>query len=249
MLDKKEITVYWSPGLHIKDDRVIDGSFLYPNPESLFLDKAKNKSKLSAPRESFFSCPAVSKKMKNTFVFSNALESSFYFDFTDPDKQIIENSPNSLDISILRQPTLNTGPCLSINLSYMFFADEPVDAFFTPPYFHEPKYTKYGSVIPGEFNVGQWFRPFNIDLQMWKNKENFFIEDGEPLFYVEFKTDKKIKFKQFNMNRQLNDYALSCIDTTNIFGFGQTLQSRYDRFKKVRMRDKILTEINKNIID
>jgi hypothetical protein len=40
----------------------------------------------------------------------------------------------------------------------------------------------------------------------------------------------------------------SCINSTEIYGLGQTLKSRYSQFKNVRLKDKILTEINKNLI-
>ena len=249
MSKDKDITVYWSPGLSIVDNSIRDNSFLYPKPESLFADKAKDKSKLSLPKDSFFSCPAVSKKIKNTFVFSNAMDSRYYFDFTDKNNQIMTASPNSLEMSVYRAPVLYSGPCLSISLSYLFFAEESVDAFFTPPYFHEPKYMKYGSVIPGEFDIGQWFRPFNFDLQMWNNKGDIIIEKNEPLFYVDFQTNKKIKLKRFIMTKQLQSYAESCGNSTNTFGLGQSLKSRYDRFRQVGLREKVLTEIKKNLIE
>jgi hypothetical protein len=249
MSKNKDLIVYWSPPITTYDGEIIDRSFLYPKPESIFLDKSRQKSKLSMPHASFFACPAVNKKMQNTIVFSNSVNSSYHFDFTDIENKVVESVPNSLDISVLRNPILDSGPCLSIGLSYMLFAEESVNAFFTPPYFHEAKYTKYGAVMPGEFDIGQWFRPYHIDLQMWNNKGNLVIEDGEPLFYVEFKTDKRIKLKQFNMNKTLTSFSNSCVDVTRIFGPGQTLKSRYDRFKQVGMRDKVLTEIKKNLVE
>jgi hypothetical protein len=51
------------------------------------------------------------------------------------------------------------------------------------------------------------------------------------------------------MNKTLSSLSNSCIEATLIFGPGQTLKSRYNRFRQVGMRDKILTEIKKNLVE
>ena len=78
---------------------------------------------------------------------------------------------------------------------------------------------------------------------------NFEIKENEPLFYVEFKTDRPIILKRFNMNNQLDKIARGNVFSSNLFGKGQTLLSRYIKFNNSGLRDKILKEIKNNLID
>ena len=84
---------------------------------------------------------------------------------------------------------------------------------------------------------------------MWDNKGIFEIKENEPLFYVEFKTDRPIILKRFNMNNQLDKIARGSVFSSNLFGKGQTLLSRYVKFNNSGLRDKILKEIKNNLID
>jgi hypothetical protein len=247
MKQKTPINVYWAP-LIINELDHSDWSFLYPKPDQLFSSLVKNRVSGSG-NNNFFSCPAVSNKFKKTLVFDFPLQSKYSYDFTGDNKKIQLVKENSIGINGFRDPAINDGPCITLNLSYMFFAEEPVDAVFSAPYFHKPQYTNYGSPVPGEFNIGNWFRAYNLELQMWSNKGEFTIEENEPAFYTEFKTDRPIELKRFSMNEKLFNYANSCVETTNMFGRGRSLLQRYAMFEKVGLREKVLTEINKNLID
>lgn len=245
-MKNKPITLYWSPGVNIKNDKS-EWSFLYPKPTTLFYEMVKISEKNNSGR-SMLSCPAISNKFKKILVFKNSLNFSYEYDFLNNNKTIKKTSDYALSLFLHRDKSISSGPIFDIALKYFLFSDEPLDASFTSPFFHEPKYTKYGSLIPGEFNIGQWFRPFNCEIQTWNNKGNLVFEENEPLFYVELKTDRDIELKPFIMSEKLFDYANSCIETTNMFGSGQSLLSRYNKFKNIGLREKILTEINKNLI-
>ena len=67
--------------------------------------------------------------------------------------------------------------------------------YFTPPFFQKPGYTQDATILPGEFDVGNWFRPYNFEIQTWSNHGIITLKENEPIFYAEFKTDKKIKLQ------------------------------------------------------
>jgi hypothetical protein len=222
----------------------------YQTPHLLSNEYAKKIIKGRGPFSSMFSCPASAAKLKRTLVYNSPVSMSFKYDvdIENDKKEIYDQSGDKMGIDYVRDPMFDFGPTLCLTLGYIFFADEPVEASFTAPYFHKAKYMNYGSVIPGNFDIGQWFRPYNFEVQMWNNSGDFYLEKDEPLFYVEFLTDKKITFKEFEVTPLLYSYMNSCINSTEIYGLGQTLKSRYSQFKNVRLKDKILTEINKNLI-
>jgi hypothetical protein len=246
-INKKPITLYWSPYTSM-DVEGSDWSFLYPNPKTLFSDMTLIKSK-DADNRTYLSCPALANKFKKILVFHSPISCSYKYNFTTNPKTLEQVTTNYISVNPPRQPAISKGPSLEFALKYIFFSDEPVDAYFTPPMFHQPMYTKFGSVIPGEFNIGKWFRPFNFEVQTWSQTGEIHLNEDEPLFYVEIKTDRPIILKKFELSNKLVGYARSNVGTTELFGRGQTLLSRYERFSKINMREKILTEIKKNLID
>jgi len=237
--NKNSINVYWCENSDITG---ANWSFLYQKPISLFSDLNKVKK---AHAENLLSCPAVSNKFKKTLVFKNSLASSYNYDLNS----ITPTSENYLQAQRDREPSFDLGPLYKISNSVSFFSEDPLSALFTPPYFHKSEYTKYGSVVPGEFDIGQWYRPFHFEIQMWSNSGEFHLKENEPLYYVDFKTDKQINLYRYNNSLLLSNYTNACVATTNLFGRGQSLLSRYNRFKQVGLREKILTEIKKNLID
>jgi hypothetical protein len=242
-MNKDTVNVYWAPFYdEVPGDP--DWSFLYPKPKNLFSLKLENKNTESSS-SNYFACPPVSKKMKNTYVFSNHVNSSYVYN----KNSITATSQNWIGANNQRPDVTTEGPLFLFSLSYIFFADQPLDTFFSPPYFHEPKYTKYATVIPSEFDIGQWFRPFNFELQTWSASGEIHLQENEPLFYTEFKTDKKIKINRFAMNEKLSKYSLACTQSKSIFGQGESLLKKYTRFNNVGLREKILTEIKNNLIE
>jgi hypothetical protein len=243
-VSKKEINVYYAAGIH---HELIGHDILYPNPTTLFNEYTKNRAD-HTDTANFLSCPAVANKFKKTLVFKCPATFSYSYDF-DNDPLMKPVTENNISIFINRNPTLKDGPLMSLELSYILFADEPLDCYFTPPMFSKPGYTKEVSIIPGEFNIGKWFRPYNIEFQFWNKSGVLEFQENEHLFYAELKTDKKIKMHKFQMTPKLTDYVASNTRSTRFFGRGESLLKRYNRFTDAGMREKVLTEIKKNLID
>lgn len=246
-MKKDPITLYWSHRTPQRPDQ-IDLSSLYAKPKILFSDVRSHKLD-TAPSDSILACPAVSNKFKKTIIFESPMDCSYEYDFTDGKEEFRPTTESFMGYGVVRPPALDYGPHLHLGLDYLLFADEPLNAFFSPPYFHKPQYTNYGTILPGEFDIGQWFRGYAFELQMWNNKGELHLKEAEPVFYLEFKTDRPIHIKRFNTNQMLMNYAIENSLSTQMFGRGQSLLTRYNRFNKVGMREKILTEIKKNLID
>lgn len=247
-MNKEPIIIYWAPAIY-NDSSHPDFGFWYPSPKQLFnnLIERRSDTKDSA---SIFSCPAFNELTKKTIVFNSPMSCSYEFDSTDIDNPTIKATTKTLiGARYARPPYIQDGPFIHFQLYYIFFATEPVEALFTSPYFHKAEHTKYGSVIPGKFDIGQWFRPYNFEVQMWDKKGEFHLKENEPMFYVEFKTDRPIILKQFNNTEELSRISDACVATTDMFGRGQTLLSRYFRFRDTGMKQRTLKLIKENVIE
>lgn len=251
MSDDNVINVYWAPRSTHEDPEVGEWSMLYPEPVTLFSELQSKRMK-GAGEDTYFSCPATNDKYRKTLVFKNEMESSYEFDFTNEDKSLNYIKPTSqrwVNYDILRPPTIADGPMVNFSLYYSLFADQPLEAVFTPPMLHKPQYTQYGTCVPGQFDIGQWFRPYPFEVQMWNMKGEFHLKQGEPLFYVEFKTQKKVVLHRYKMNGAISHYLAAGAQSKKQFGAGFSLQDRYERFKRTRMKDLIMKEIKANLLD
>jgi hypothetical protein len=247
-MNKKPINVYWSPAFVV--ERGEDLNFFYPNPKTLFSELMDQRNKnLSSTGASYLQCPAVTSKFKKMLVIKNNTNSSYKYASLGEHMAVTPDHENCLGIEFMRDSSVNFGPTVNFSIQYLFFSDEPLSMSLTPPMFHEPKYTKYGSVMPGEFDIGQWFRPLNFEVQMWKQHGEFHLEPYEPIMYLEFKTTRPILLHRFNVNERLFAYQRSADKALSIYGRYQSLVEKYNKFNNFGYRERILTEIKKNLID
>jgi hypothetical protein len=242
------VNVYWSPfvvssGLNSSGD----WSMLYPEPTNLYSDISKLKVVNSGSQKSFFVCPSIKDVFKNTYVFKNTIYSEYDYDLSN-DISIVPKSQNFIEYDISRKPAIETGPIIKFKLSYIFFADQDLDVFFSSPTFHKPEYTNYGSIFPGQFNIGSWFRPYHFEVQMWYQSGKFIIKEDEPIFYARFLTNKKINLNRFSFNDKLFNYSDHCSNSSLTMKANIPLIERYHRFKESKMNYAILKEIKNNLI-
>lgn len=243
----KIINVYWAPILE-PTISTEDVDLFYSVPNTLLHELSKEKNKDMGKSGNFFSCPASSNLFRNTYVFKSPVKVNYEYDFTDENnpivKSLLKNQPTFENV---RPPTLKNKPILFLKLGYVFFAEEPVEITFTPPFLTEPRYTKYGTPFSGSFDISQWFRPYTMEMQMWNLKGNLIIEKDEPIFYAT--VDKQIKLHRFKLNAKLFEYMSECISSPKWQGNNLPLSKRYEVFKE-KERDKlVLSEIKNNLLD
>lgn len=247
MIDKQDvINVYWAPAVFADPKTLFsqEWELLYPEPSTVYSELNNKKINSEGLKTSFFVCPSVKNNFKNTYVFNNVLESEYNYIGRD----ISPISKNFLSYETDRPQAITSGPLINLGLRYVFFADSDLEAHFTSPYFHKAEYLKYGSLVPGSYNIGSWFRQFNFELQMWENEGNFIVKENEPIFYVNFKTNKKIKLHRFKYTDILNHYAMMCATSPINIKSNIPLVDRYKMFKNARANELILKEIKKNLI-
>ena len=73
----------------------------------------------------------------------------------------------------------------TITLPYIFFSEEDIEMTMTSPFFSNSKHLQYASIVPGTFNISQWFRSVNFEFNIWSGSE-FKIDEGEDMIYFNF---------------------------------------------------------------
>lgn len=247
-MKKEPLIVYWSPYCPSEEDED-DWNMLYSDPYNLYTSLVKNREKLSK-HFGFFSCPAVKDRLKNTFVFSNNLHSEYYFDGKDLNNvSIFPKTENYIVVDPFKPTSLKDGFYFSYRMSFTFFCEESVIAQFGPPTMSKPKYTNYGTLMCGEFDISKWIRPFSLEFQTWESSGNFVIEKDEPLFYLEIKTDRPVILKRYATTEKLYKIIRSCVNSPSIYGRNLPLTERYKNFTKTSTNKIVLKEIKENLVD
>ena len=241
---KNSITVYYASPDNLQETQ--DWSILYKEPKSLnsYLTKNLKKDRDKDPsNRAYMSCTAYQSISNNTFVIENPIKSSYIF----KENGIESNSKNSLSAIIKRQPQLNNQILFEYDYPIIFFADQSLEIQYTAPYYLQANHLKYGAVTPGQFDIGKWFRPIQTEINLWDGVKEFSIEKNEPLAFINFLTDKKIKFKMFHMSEDLAKIMNVCA-TGSVWEMNVPLVNRYARFLESKMISKTLTKIKENLI-
>jgi hypothetical protein len=235
-------TIYWAPCFSNKEN--MDWNILYYNPENI-MDRLNKEKNMLKEDSSIFQCPSVTSLLKNTFALKNSLESSFSI----VDNEVMSLSKTKVGGEIIREGSLKNQILFNYNLKWIFFAEsDDMNMRLTSPFFSQTQHLKYGSIVPGQINIGMWFRTINLEYNLWPGIKTFKVEENEDLAYVSFDSQKKINLVRFEMNDKLKSYSNS---TSNASSWEPKvpLLKRYQRFKDTNMKELILKEIKNNIVN
>jgi hypothetical protein len=240
----RKINVYWAPVYNSLTDMQMSTAAPLNLKKELLLDRDREN-----PTGGFFRCPATTSVLDHTYVWKTPTASRAEFKITEDDV-LMKNNDEYGDIFswfINHKPTLKDNLLVKFTYNIVFFADEDVEVLYTAPYFSYAPHTQYGSVVPGKFNVGSWFRPFNIEINLWSGVRYIEIRENEPLAYFTFLTDKDINLQQFKMSETTDKIAKSTIQSTQWFN-KRTMLDRYKMFKERRLRSVIINDIKNNLV-
>lgn len=261
MIDTDTITVYWSPANFSNKDQ--SWTMLYTSPKSL-TSEVRSLRHPDANSATMQGCPASKDTLDKVYFVTSALDDSYELSkeslmefYSLPESEIPKgigihfptpDNPLSL-LNVPRPPSLAGHLNLTYNLGWQFLADEPLVARFTAPYF-PPVTPSSGAILSaGEFDIGSWFRPFNLDYHVPVADTKFEFKEGDPLFYVEFFTEKKIVFKRYINTPFLQSLMRETVGSTSLYGKFKSLPQRYKHAKNTRVIDQALKEIQNNLID
>jgi len=136
-------------------------------------------------------------------------------------------------------------------MSWLFFCEEPLLARFTAPYFPPKSPAKDAILAMGEFDIGLWFRNFNLDYMIPDGSTNFDINIDDPLFYLQLYTNKKVVFKRFIHTDITQKLSEEFSQTSNRRGkkMGISFNKRYELSRKTMLPELVLNEIKKNLVE
>jgi hypothetical protein len=187
-------------------------------------------------------CPANKTTFKNTYYLQSPLD----FDITFNENNIGEGLRS--DWLIPRSEDFHNRITAEIDMGWLFFCEESLILEMTPPYSHHTTVSRYGSLSVGSFDIGKWFRPLMPAHFLWENERRFVIKADEPLMYIRFLTDEKIKLQQFELTQKIIDIKDACVNHPNYFKEHLPISLRYALFRERKIHKILMKEIKNNLI-
>jgi hypothetical protein len=231
------INVYWA---------CIENEWLRataPEPVASIFYKDRKYDK-NQPDVNMHHCPSFNAHMENMF----ALRSIYSYKFglrdgqlgtDDYDQAFYERHVNVKSVE---------KKLFSFQQSFIFFTDEeslPV-TMSLPPYFEDNNITDRCVVLPGELDIGKWFRNTDLAFYLKKDCNEFQIEEGEIYCYMKFHTTEKINFIQYRQTDKLNLMLLDVLRSKNYKKKVFSIEKFYSMFRSKKM---ILKEIQENLVE
>lgn len=245
------MTLYWAPAHGLGNQ--YEFGHLYPFPLSLYEEISPLKADLKDNRDDYLRCPAVSNRLKKTFVFRSSTNTKvkvidgqyIYHEVTSEDDQ----RRHQTTVELLHKPTLLNRLLLNYLHPVIFFTDaESLTVSVTSPHFHKTVHSQYGVIVPGEFDVANWFRPMNFEFQLWDGVSELHVPYDEPIGYFEAHTNLPVELRKFRLTPNLNKISSSLIHVSPHRRFAK-LTEKYKLFRNARISRGILEEIRDNLVD
>jgi len=233
-------TVYWSKFNLIKS---LNTSIFDLKPYPVLPNYIGNCGKPKDHSVNFFACPACKSYTDNLFYIKNPLDFNIRI---NSNNTVDSRSPASSLITSIRDFN-DSSLILDYFMSISFFSEKEISVSVMPPFFYNPP-ADGAHLIPGEFNIGSWFRPLNATYFI-KNKDvDFVLKKDDPLFFIKFNTKDKIDFKEFYFTDSLTGIVDSTVGLKK-FKRNVPILDLYHSFKEEKLNKIVLKEIRKSLID
>jgi hypothetical protein len=231
-----EIKVYWST----LDMHSESGSH-QPDPRT-------NLQKKWAGHTVMF-CPSWKKRWNNVYSIDSKLDMDFVYNHVEK-YFVIQQQKNQLQSIHTRYlpsayPFLGKGKAKRVffNMDYPMMMVPEVDDLeieISHPFQSHSDWANSVDVCPGEFNLGTYPKSFGYAFSLRDpSKQEYKIRKGDPLYYIRFKTNKKIKMIPFYPTTKIRELSKACTSGQNL----GTLEKYYDNYKKWRIKKLLMKEI------
>jgi hypothetical protein len=196
------INVYWS---------CIENEWLRataPEPLSTRFYKSGLYSK-EDPGLDMAVCPGFNLRMDNVFVLKSMY--SYEFEVSNGEVRSKDYDQEFFNRHVVIK-SLNKR-LFSFTQSYTFFTDEPsLEVTLSEhPYLEDNEVTKRCLILPGNIDIGRWYRNTDTMFYLKHEYESCSITEGDVYGYVRFHTDQAINFIQFRQTDLMNSYLLDSI--------------------------------------
>lgn len=195
-------------------------------------------------------CPATTKSLKNTFEITNNLPFDFQFKDDGTLEVFTDGKPASKFkdewVKLIWHLRSIKDKFASLNYNIFLFCEEDLEVEQHHPWYSDGEFAANTYQTVGGFNISKWFRPIQVTF-IGKTNNKVSVKKGEPLCYLKFLTEEKIKFVEFEMTEKLHMIGANCTGLKFLDPFN-SLSNLYKRFTALNFKKRMIEEIKNNLV-
>jgi hypothetical protein len=235
--------VFWSTIYPM--DVYADYNMLYEQPPALLTDILPQRGPEN-PHD-YFACPAFHKHVANTFIVRSTVDAHVGITaegFTAMD----ERSQLTGQLFSFLHPTRKGFRSILFDHRMLFFAESPLTVATYPAFLHHTEVQSKLVYIPGAYDISKWLRPLQGTYEVAESVTSVRIRQDDPLYYVKFETDERIKLRRFQMVPEIQQIAHGCVHY-KLFRQHSTLDRVYHAFTQAKLDGRVLKLIKENLLE
>lgn len=205
MLNKKE-NIYWCPFLLGGDWHNV--GYFEPEPVLKYVISQRDND------VEYLKCPAFQKYYANTFVIKSPVDLELKIERDIVGRKILTTknfNENFYNQHIFpRMAQNNFFSMFSLEFSYIFYSENSVIIEMLPANMEKTNFIKNTNLIPGEFDISKWIRPVSPAFEVIDDSQTLSIKRGDPLYYIRFRTDKKVNLIRVEQDNTIESIEKAC---------------------------------------
>ena len=222
-----------------------DYHMLYKEPRPLLAELLPERG--SENPHDFFACPAFHKHAANTFVVRSALGAAVKIS-NDGFAPADSKSELTAQLFSYMHPTRRGFRTILFDHRMLFFAESPVTLATYPAFMHRTEVQTKLTYIPAAYDAARWLRPIQGTYEVPETEKLLKINEGDPLYYVKFETNEKVRLRRFQMTPEIQGVAHGCVHY-KLFRPKSSLDRVYQAFSESKLEDRVLKLIKDNLLE
>lgn len=205
--------VKWGISSHFKNINIScpQMEVVFNEPEHFLKSFAKERTKAAYMR-----CPAFLDFSKNVYVIRAPFDMDITIDrskqymTTNFSQEVYDAYCQNRGHEVLSE---NDPYLITLPPNYIFYADESVMMESIPAYLHKNTSIDNLRLIPGTYDIGQWFRPVDYTVEIVDDTKPIKIKRDDVLFYIRFvtKDGSKVELERFIIDDHMNRVMYGCV--------------------------------------
>jgi hypothetical protein len=239
------VNIYWSPHI-INANKKSLSNIRYQTPEHA-TEYLKDKCNPELRESNFLRCPAFIKQQKNLYALKFSFSYELYMDVENDKVKSDKYDQSFFDEFVYIRDIDNA--MLSLPMSYVFIAENPVDMEYTSAYNVSNGFVDNTIIIPGSFDIGKWYRPLDLSFIVKDKNKKVTFNENDAYAFVNFHTDKKVNLIRFDTTPQITELFNSIL--LSKFAKSKEVNSLnwfYNLLEQSKYKNKILKLVKENVL-
>jgi hypothetical protein len=238
--------VYWSVPKY--SDEIFLG---LDHPKSAFADfkSVCPATSLSDSWTDFTMCPSVTDFSRNLYAVKSPINLEFWWNGNTVEFENSYSEEFFRKIVVMRDAK---GGSLSLRIApYFFFCEENCDMQYSSPLMASNNFTTNCLVVPGQVNIGKWFRPTDHAFLIKEKNQKIKINKGDTIANVRFLTKEQITFKKFYFTDRCDEFFNKVVSYKQSQNnkLKDYLSTMYRDFENSKLKNLVLNEIKNNLME